>query len=224
MKQLTVLILLFFFLSPWVKAQTEYWTDITPARCFFGNKKLTLDQIQGSPYLSKNFIEGMVITSKGSTFKGVPLRYNCYNDILEYNNNGKAFEIMPKDQVSRAEFGGKVFCYLPYEDGKDIKSSYFSILTEGKASLCAKYSISFFEKEEVRAFSESKPERFDDFKTTYWLSLDKGAAKPILNKSQMLDIFSGKKDEVANYISSQKLSIKNVDDLKKIASYYNSLQ
>jgi hypothetical protein len=223
MKQLTVLIILLLFLSHWLQAQSLYWSDITPARCFFGNKNLTLDKIQGSPYLSGNFVEGEVITSKGTSFKGVPLRYNCYNDILEYKKDDKPFEIMPKDQVSRAEFGGRVFCYLEYENGKGFNKSYFQILTGGKATLCVKYSISFFEREEVRAFSESKPERFDDFKVTYWISLDKTLAKPILNKNKLLDIFSGKKDEVERYISSQKLSIKSADDLKKIVDYYNTL-
>lgn len=223
MKQLSILTILFFFLSPFVQAQTGWWSDVTPARCFFGNNNVTLDKIQGSPYLSRNFVEGMVVTSKGSTFNGVPLRYNCYDDILEYQKNNKPFEIFPKEQVGRAEFGGKIFCYLQYENGKSVQKSYFHVLTEGKATLCAKYSISFFEKEEVRAFSESKPERFDDFKETYWLSLDKAPAKQILSKNQLLELFSGKKKEVESYIASQKLSIKNVGDLKKIADFYNSL-
>lgn len=222
MKQLTFLIIL-CFLAPCVQAQALYWTDITPARCFFGSKNLTLDQIQGSPYLSKDFTEGMVTTSKGTSYNGVPLRYNCYNDLLEYSKDGKAFEIVPKEQVRRAEFGGKVFCYLEYENGKLLDKSYFHVLTEGKAILCVKYSISFFEKEEVRAFSESKPARFDDFKETYWISVDKAPAQAVLNKSKLLEMFPGKKKEVDSYISSQKLSIKNVADLKKIAIYYNTL-
>lgn len=221
MKQLTFLIFLLFCFSTGLKAQL--WGNLLPSRYMFGPRNLTLDKIQGSPYLSQDFINGKVWTVDGKTFNNVLLRYNCYSDIIEFNNQGTAYDILPKDQVSKVELGDKVFRYLEFQPGYGEKKSYFQILSEGKAILCVKYHISFLEREELRGFSTPKPDRFDELNTTYWISVNESPAKEVVSKSKLLDILSDKKNEIDAFLSSQKLSYKKIDDLKKIINYYNSL-
>jgi len=223
MKQFAIIIISLFFFSFGLKAQTLYWSDLTPARGVFGSKNLTLDQIQGSPYLSAAFVNATVITSDGKSYKDVPLRYDCYDDLFEFKNNNVIYDVEPKELVTRAEFGGKVFCYLEYEPQRPSNKAYFQILVDGKAKLCVQYKISFYEKDESKGYADPKPDRFDDLISTYWISLNNAPAKKILNKKQLMDVFSDKKNEVENYFSNQKLSVKNGDDLKKIVNYYNSL-
>jgi len=223
MKQLTTFIIFLFFLSSGLKAQSLW--KMFPSNSIFGRQHLTLKQIQGSPYLNPEYVNGTVIDSDGKVTKDIPLRYNCYSDVLEYKKEDKNYDILPKEQVVRADFGDHTFCYIEYEDesGNTSNKGYFQILTDDKASLFVKYHISFYEREEVKGYSEPKPDRFDNLTLTYWISFNKGPAKRILNKSKIQDIFPDKKNEMQIYISNQKLSFKKADDLKKIVSYYNTL-
>jgi hypothetical protein len=189
----------------------------------FGPRHLTLDKIQGTPYLNPDFVNGKVITTDGNTFNDIPLRYNCYSDVIEFKKEDVGYDISPKDIIDKVEFGGRVFSYIQFEPGFGHNMGYFQILTEGKAKLCVKYQIGFLEREELKGFSTPKPDRFDEMKVTYWISMNDAPAKQVLNKNKFLDLFSDKKNEVESFMSNQKLTIKKEDDLKKIVSYYNTL-
>lgn len=221
MKQLTAVILLLFCLSPAVNAQLH--GNLLPSRYMFGPRNLTLDKIQGSPYLSPEYVNGKVTTADGITFNDLPLRYNCYNDVIEFKKEEISYDVHPKDIADRSEFGGRVFRYLQFEPSFGPNKGYFEILAEGKANLCVKYHISFIEREELRGYAVTKPDRFDNMQITYWISSENAPAKQIINKNKLLELLSDKKNEVESFISSQKLSIKKADDLKKIVSYYNTL-
>lgn len=221
MKQLAVLIVLLFCLSPALKAQL--YGNLLPSRYMYGPRHLTLEQIQGTPYLNPDFVNGKVTTTDGSTFNDIPLRYNCYSDVIEFKKEDVGYDIDPKNIVDKVEFGGRVFGYLQFEPGFGHNMGYFQILAEGKAKLCVKYQIGFLEREELRGYATPKPDRFDNLKVTYWISMDNAPAKQILNKGKFLELFSEKKNEVEGFMASKKLTIKKEDDLKKIVSYYNTL-
>ncbi len=222
MKQLTILFFLFFILSTGLKAQI--WENIEyPVMNYYGLKKMVLKDIQGSPFLDPQYVHGEVTIRNGSTYKDVPLRYNCADDILEYKNGDKSYEIIPKDQVRRAEFGGRIFCYLNYAPVHAQNRGYFQLLTEGKASLYVRYHITFYESDDPKGYATPKPARFDDLKETYWISIDGAPVVEISKKNDLLNLFSDRKKEMQDFVSEQKLSYKKVEDLKKIVRYYNTL-
>ena len=218
MKHLVTITVLFCLLSPVLKAQS--WSDPFPTKNSYGRNNMKLNDIQGSPYLDDQYINGTVITKDGVLYKDIPLRYNCFNDVLEIRKDDTAYDLMPKDKISRAEFGGQIFSYLDYEEGG---KAYFKILAEGKAKLGARYFINFYEQEELKGFAEAKPARFDDLVETFWVIIDDAPARKILNNKTLLEILGDKKSEIQSYINKQKLSIKKVNDLKKIINYYNTL-
>ena len=223
MKHLLLLTTILCLFSPLLKAQSISWNDPFPTKNSYGHFNMTLDDINGSPYLDSQYVPGVVITNEGVIYKDIPMRYNCFNDVLEFKKDDKAYDLMPKEKAARAEFGGQIFCYLPYEPASETNKAYFQVLTEGKAELCVRYRVNFYEREEAKGFADPKPARFDDLLETFWISVDKGPAKKILGKSQLLDVLSNKKSEIDSYISKQKLSVKKVNDLKKIVNYYNTL-
>jgi len=189
---------------------------------YFRNS-LSLSDVEGSPFLNEEFLPGKIITRDGSVYTEIPLRYNGYTDDLEFQKDKDNFNIDPKDLVKRAEFGGSVFCYLEYFEGDKIKSSFFEILTEGKATLLVKYSVKFLDKEQVKAYAEPKPARFDTPVKDHYLSIDGAPAKLITNKKGLLEMFGDKKSAIESYISKNKVSAKGDDGLTKIVVHYNSL-
>jgi hypothetical protein len=183
---------------------------------------LSLSDIKGSPFLDTEYKTATVTTDDGLVYKGIPLRYNAYTDVLEFLKEGASYDLMPKEKVKRAEFGGQVFSYRSYEPGGSNKG-YFEILQEGKATLLGRYVIHFYDEEPLQGYAEKKPARFDDFVESYWVSIQEAPAQKVLTSKKLVEILGDKKNEVQTYINKQKLSIKKVNDLKKIIAYYNSL-
>jgi len=217
MKYLAFAIFLCMF-SPLLKAQMD-----TPAKNTYGRNHLSLADLDGSPYLDNEYKIGSVISVDDVVFKDIPLRYNCFDDVLEFMKDKVAYDLKPKDKIKRAEIGNQVFVYKDYEADRGIDKSFFEVLTEGKANLYARFTIKFYEAEELKGFAEAKPARFDDLSETYYVSVNNSPAKKISNSKKLLEILSDKQKDVDSFISKQKLSVKKPEDLKKIIAYYNSL-
>jgi len=216
-------IFIFCLLSPLVKAQSLSLTDQFMTRMSYGRNNLRAAEIQGSPYLEKEYKIGTVLTDADILYKDVPLRYNCYDDVLEFQRNKVSYDLKPKTVVKRAEFGGQIFVYKDFESNGGTDKSYFKLLAERKTSLCVRFSIKFYEQEPLKAYANPQPARFDDLKETYYVSFDNSPAKKILNNKKLIEILADKKNEVESFMSKQKLSARKAEDLIKIIKYYNSL-
>lgn len=220
MKRLILVTVFFCSLSTLLSAQGFF--DEFALKNAFGRSQLRIGDVNGSPYLEKEYQLGTVLTSDDLLFKNVLLRYNCYQDILEFKQNEISYDLMPRSLVKKAEFGGKIFIYKNIESNGDSKS-YFEALSEGKASLFVRYVVKFYEAEPLKGYANPVPARFDDVSKTYYISFGDSPVKMITNNKKLLEIFPDKKDEMDLFIKKQKLSAKKADDLKKIIAYYNSL-
>src|SRR5674476_1127035 len=185
-------------------------------------KKMT-DGVYTSSNLKEKFSPGKIITPEGTTYDGIPLRYNAYSDDLEFQKGEDIYNIDPKTIIRKAEFGGVVLGCMKYDFFGKIQNGLFEILTEGKATLLVKYTIKFLEKDKVQAFADPKPARFDTPKKEYYMKIDEAPAKLFTNKKSLLELFGNRKDEMESYISKNKLSVREDDSLKNIIAYFNSL-
>ena len=83
--------------------------------------------------------------------------------------------------------------------------------------------MKFLDKEEVKAYADPKPARFEEPRKEYFLAIDNAPAQLITNKKNLLEMFGDRKKEMETYISKNKLSVKGDDALTRIIVYYNSL-
>lgn len=229
MKQTLFIIFLMFVITISLSAQImpnnfmdnyqfKKMTDGTYTR-----NNLKMSDIQGTPYLDEKFIPGKITTQEGAVYTDISLRYNGFTDDLEFQKGTDTYNIDPKTIVKRAEFGGRIFSCLGYDLNGKVQSGLFEILTEGKATLLARYSVKFLEKETVKAYADPKPARFDAIQKEYYITFEGAPAKLITNKKNLLELFGAQKSEMETFISKNKLSVKGDDGLIKIVAHYNSL-
>jgi hypothetical protein len=220
MKRLIIVFLLIYLISADLRAQSPPdWTNQYPSTTAYGRSKIPLESIQGSPYLDNIFRKGLVITAEDLVYKDVPMRYNCFLDIIEFQKENKSYDIIPKSKIKRAEFGWQKY---RYDEFKSVKG-YFGILAEGHATLLVRYSIKFFEPGPVQGFSEASPASFDDLEETFYISIKDGPLAKINNSKKLLEVLNDRKDEVKTYISKLRLSTDKSEDMKRIINYYNTL-
>ena len=225
------ILVVFIGLASGLKGQTEilnkaFLDDVRFSKIndgTFSHPNLKISDIQGTPYLNETFEAGEIITPKDSVFANIELRYNAFTDDLEFKQGENVFNIAYKAIVKKAEFGGDVFSCRSYEVDGNIRDGFFKILTEGKATLLAKYKILFLDRVEAQAFSDYQPARFDIVQVEYFMAVDRNPAKLISNKKGLVKMFGEKSNEMETYISKNKVSVKEGDSLIKIVMYYNSL-
>ena len=65
--------------------------------------------IEGSPFLNEEFIRGEIVMNDTLFYREIPLRYNMYNDVMEFQNaSGQVLELS-------AGYSHNVFFELPDE-------------------------------------------------------------------------------------------------------------
>ncbi len=218
-------------MSSGLRAQTEmlnktFMNDVQFNKIIEGtflHPNMKISDVQGTPYLNDKFEPGKVTILQDTVYENIALRYNAFTDDLEFKRRDSVFNIAFKTVVKKAEFGGNTFSCRSFEANGVSRDGFFKVLTEGKATLLARYTIQFFDREEAKAFSDYQPARFEEPVKQYFMSLEGTSARLISNKKSLLRMFGDHQNEMDSFISKNKLSIKDDEELCKIISHFNSL-
>ena len=187
------------------------------------NKVLIENDIQGSPYLNKDFINGTIFTTLKVQFVNIPLRYNIYNDQLEFKTpNDEIMAMANPEIIERAEINGISIVYIPFTNTRKTKHGFFYIISEGNATLYAKPEIMYKEPAESGTFKDPQA-KFVKKPDLYYIRIGLEQAKKVRNKKEVVAIFPNHQDEMASFIKKNKIKTNKPEDLKKLVQYYNSL-
>jgi len=232
MKRISFFLLLLFFSTTGLFAQSIY--DIRNSIDFYNSyrhitndgpsKALLENDIEGSPYLNNEFAEGTVYTNQKIQYNEIPLRYNIYNDELEFRTpDGQVLALTTPEIVEKADFGDYSMSYIPYLFGKKMKRGFFTILEEGAVSLYTRHETIFEQAKEAAAYKEPEPAKFVKRPDTYYLRNGQEAAVKIENKNDLIEQFPNHKEEIEAFIKKDKTKLGKPDKLIALVKYYNSL-
>lgn len=226
---LTILFLVTFFTASY--SQVEY--QIRQAIDFYsinkfhsgeGKTSLSESDIEGSPYLNDEFINGTIYTTSKQKFLDIPLRYNIYNDDMEYKTpENKIQAIASPDIVEAAEFGNYKIVYVPYSNAKKVRKGFFMVEAEGEAMLLRRFSVTYKEAEEPAPYKDAIPPRFLKKPDTFYIKVGTEEAKKVNNKKELIEILSNHKNEISSFIKKNKIKTNKPELLKQLLEYYNSL-
>lgn len=187
------------------------------------NQTITEDNIDGSPYLNNEFIEGTVFTTSKYQFVDIPLRYNIFNDDLEFRTaDNKVMAMATPEIIERVTFGEYEMVYIPFFSAKKTKRGYFKVVVNGNISLLARPQILYQKPEEPGAYKEAKPAKFISKPDKYYLRNGMDEAVKIDKKSEVIDFFPAHNDDVSAFIKKNKIKTNKEAGLKKLVEYYNS--
>lgn len=231
MKKYWVTVIFICLFTGIITAQTNY--ELRQAMDLFKTNKMILDDsrglltekdIQGSPYLDDNFVKGSVYTTSKTEYVDVPLRYNIYNDQIEFKTgDNKVLALAAPESVDKIEFGNYKIVYIPFSVAKKVRRSFFVVLAEGKASLFEKPRVTLKEATDAGAYQEAKPAEFVRNTDEYYIRVGEDLAKLVGNKKDLLEIFPDKQKQLEAFIKKQKIKPNKPESLKELVEYYNSL-
>jgi len=231
MKQYISLFVILMFSSAGLFAQSIY--DVRNSVDFFElnnvargehKKMLTESDIEGSPYLNDEFIIGSIYTVSKTQYTDIPLRYNIYNDEIEFETPQKTVAALgAPEMIEKVVFGDYTMEYIPFELANKVKKGFFKLELSGKASIYARPEIQFEEAKEPAPYKEAQPARFNPKDDRYFIRIGLDAAQLCSSKKDVEVIFSDHQSEIENFIKKEKINIKKLEELKSLVEFYNSL-
>lgn len=223
--------LLMLLLNVNLYAQTTY--EILQAVDFFSINKLergdwkrvlTETDIEGSPYLNDEFKEGTVFMTSKTKFVEMPLRYNIFNDQVEFrSDDGSLMVLSVPEVIEKVEFGETTLEYSVYSQLNKVRRGFFVVLEKGEASLYSRPRVTFEDARKPGAYSEAKPPRFIKRPDEYYIRIGKEPAELISKKKDIEELFTEHEKKMQEFIRKNKININRPEDLIKVVQFYNSL-
>ena len=223
-------LLMIVFISAGLKAQNYQLQNVYDFyRLQMRNEKLsepglTENNIEGSPYDSKEFREGYLVTVTNQKYVGLFLRYNIFNDRIEYRDEaGNPMAIAYPEAINHVVIGSAKYIYSPYAVQKKVVKGFFRVAEEGRASLFIRKNIGFQEAQPAAAYKDPEPPKFLKKPDDFYIRIEPSEAKLISNKSDLPLAFPDKNDQIDEFIKKNKIKANREEDLAKLVRFYNSL-
>ncbi|MEO5975509.1 MAG: hypothetical protein ABIS36_25415 [Chryseolinea sp.] len=178
--------------------------------------------VKGSPYLQEKYVDGVIYyADKNIT---APLRYNAFQDLLEYQENGKALVLDATMVIQKAQLGNLVFVPHKYDLGGKSKLGYFELLDSGKVMLLSKRTIAFAPEKKGKALDGGDmPAEYKRKPDTYYYKVGSGGLQEVTSIQSFISSFPDKQEELTKYAKKQKISPRKEKELVQLIDYYNSL-
>ncbi len=181
------------------------------------------NEIVGTPYLEDNFIFGSVSIDKG-THADIPLRYNIYDDKVEFKQKEVIYELDPDVRIKKIIFGGHILTVEKFEYKWKTQDGYLILLDSGKLTLLSKKVVSFKERQEPRAMESTiTPAKFSRLSDVFYYKVGNGKLQKLESIKAMIGTLPDKQKEVSEFAKKEKISPKKETELIKLVKYYNSL-
>lgn len=177
---------------------------------------------EGVAYLDTNFIDGVVVLTTGAKYSDIPLRYNVFNDLIEFKNpKGEVFNINNPTSINELIIGSSKFIYVNFIHSSKEKHLFAEVLSEGKASLLKHHRLSLQPAKQAETHRAAQPPKFVKIPSEYLIKKEGGNVQLIKSKKELLLMLTDKSKEINDMIAREKLSVKVESDLKQIVDFYN---
>lgn len=179
------------------------------------------ETILGTPYTDDKYKDGTIYY--GDKSQTAQIRYNAYQDLIEYQQNGKALVLDAQPSIKKVTVGEETFIPLS-PNGNSKKLGYFSQLDTGKVNLYSKKKIVFLPfKKQGKIDGTDQPAEFKKSPDMYYLQVGDGELKQVDNVKEIIAALPDKQDELTQYAKKEKINAKKEKDIIQFVKYYNSL-
>ncbi|WP_207503403.1 hypothetical protein [Telluribacter humicola] len=217
MKKIISSLVLAAFLIP---AHAQYMTDVNGR--VVSEYKYT--DTEGSPYLlDDKWITGTLRTTSDKVVDGVKMKYDIFQDELEYEKEGKLYRLGANEVVEFAmPTGDALYIFrrgFPAIDDQ-TESSFYRVLHDGNTKLLKRFESK--KREEKQYNSATAVSRFVPNEQLYVYK--QGKMHPIKkgDKKALLSLLSDKKNLMEHNIKEQQLNLKSEVDMVKLLEEYDA--
>jgi len=179
--------------------------------------------INGTPYLNEAYADGVI--HYATKVHKAPIRYNAFQDLIEYQQNGKPLVLDANESIKKVTVGTSTFIPLKYEIKGKAKLGYFELLDSGKMILYAKKKIYFLDAKKGGALDGTdKPAEYKRSADEFYIQVGEVPLQEADNLKALIASLPDKQEEMTQFAKKEKISIKKEKEIIQFVKHYNSLQ
>jgi len=226
MKKITFLAILILFALTGI-SQTYIISDLSTLSDQYtldksGKSGLVAPNIDGTPYLMDEFSEGEVIINDSIRIEKVPLRYNIYNDKIEFQNeNEQILEIGNESSSYQFDFKDLSFCNLNYLVDGETQLGILELLVDGNVKLYKKYNLELAPAQKAIGFQDATPDRFVRKEDQYLVSIGQELPSVFSNPKKLLTELQKIRPDINSVAKKEKIRLRSEKGLCTLIQYCN---
>lgn len=225
MKKLTFILSFFLLITCTIHGQL---IKVNGVESFLAVENKDFDQTQLSPEdirkikLKKYLTEGFKPSSIDGNKEVFYLRYNMYEDQMEFVKEEKVY-FLKKNSNLKILFRTLKKTYKCMNLNGDL--NYFLLHIESeKLGLVTRESVKFIKPQKAKtSYGTDKPADYRRQKDITYFTLNNELYKVPKKKKDFLAFFKSNQNEIKKFMKAKKLGYKNIEDLKMIVTFNNSL-
>jgi hypothetical protein len=175
------------------------------------------NDIEGSPYYNNEFVQSTAYLKDGN-FASLPLRYDLFQDEMEFRRDGKIRWMIKRD-IKYIRFGTEMIV-VSSATGDTSKLGYFFLKETGKYLLFYRKSVIFLPYIQPKGYIASVPDRFDRPVDEIFIKQENIAATKIKTRKDLLSYFADQKAALS-YIKKERIKADDIEDLSKLIRFLN---
>jgi hypothetical protein len=178
--------------------------------------------IAGSPYESDDYVAGEI--HFGTTKRAAPIRYNIYQDVMEYKQNNQPLVVDPSEKIGKVKVGATTYVVEKFEFKGKTKFGFLALVDTGKVTLYSKKVVTYLDIRKGGALDGGDlPAHFTRVPDMYYYKIGDGEVQKLESIKSLIATLPEKKDELTAYAKKEKVSLRKEETLKQFLKYYNSL-
>jgi hypothetical protein len=176
--------------------------------------------IEGHAYFISSAWQQGSVTYDNVLYENMTMKYDLLKDqvIIAPNGPGGIYLALYSPRVNQFSFSGYDFIRLDkIDDNGELATGFYEELVKGKLTVLARRTKIIDERISGGALSR----KFEE-KEKYYLFIT-GSYYPVQNKESILNVLKGRRKEIQDFISSNKLNYRKNPELTIIAvgTFYN---
>ena len=211
--------------QPYVISELNTWADLTDQLTLKKGRAggLIDPSIDGTPYLSDDFIEGDIIINDSLKIEKVPLRYNLYSDKIEFKtDDDEVLEISDEKSSYQFDFDDFIFKNLDYLEYGETVHGMLELLVDGDFKLYKKYKLELKPATKAIGFQDAQPNRFVRMDNVYLIETKQDEIPRVFTNTKiLLRELKEVKPDIDSIIKKEKIRVKTESGLCKLIRLCN---
>jgi len=171
-------------------------------------------------YFNEDWKDGAAGLVDGTLMKG-SFRYNIYQQKMEAIVKGDTFAFAESCELEWVQIDDRKFIYSSFvRSTYEVSNSWFEVLVEGDCVLLLRRYIKYRVTDGDDDHSNDHLYKLEEY---YTRRGEEPGERMFLSKKSVLSQLNNHRGQVSDFLKSEKLKLKERDDLVKLFAYYNTL-
>lgn len=179
--------------------------------------------IAGTPYLADDFQPGNIYYDGKYEISDVPLRYNIYNDEMEFESKETIMAISAPQKIDKVLIGEVAFIFIAQTKGGN-PNGYVKKWNPDYPALLTKMTVAFLKQDPVRAYETPKPARYERGTDEHYVILAPGKIENVKSVKKLIQILGDHQQELEVFAKKEKISNNDPEELASMLAYYHGLK